>query len=91
VCIGVHVFVVSLIFSDGGMVIWTDELEISKLVDRYDEDKCVGLFVLGISIMRANFHVLGKYDNLSITLYMWASKVIVLRIVCDEIITGGNF
>jgi hypothetical protein len=51
----------------------------SKLMGRYDEDKCLGLFGLCINIMTENFQILGKWDNLSIELYMWVSNDKVLR------------
>jgi hypothetical protein len=41
---------------------------------RYDEDKCLGLNGLCISIMTENFQILGKWDDLSIELYMWVSN-----------------
>jgi hypothetical protein len=51
----------------------------SKLMERYDEDKCLALFGLCTSIMTANFQILGKWDNLSIEFYMWVSNDKVLR------------
>lgn len=46
----------------------------SRLIGLYDLGESDGLFGLRIMVITENFHRTGKYESLSMELYMWVSS-----------------